>query len=235
MENNNFEQRSIPILRIIYKNLLIIIMATVLAGLLGWGYSILKDKTVYTASYSIVFRAEISSSSSSNGQNAQNTASLGKIYIPMVEGVIKSPEMGERINVELQNKSGYEQAVAYISSIGLSYADESLIFNLSYSDWSAEAAKAKLDAVYDVASRDMHEFITAKDVSFIKADNKVNISQRNNFNKNIIFGAAIGLFLSVGAVFLIYFLDNTVRDKKEFEEITGVDVIAMIEKEKKRK
>jgi capsular polysaccharide biosynthesis protein len=36
-------------------------------------------------------------------------------------------------------------------------------------------------------------------------------------------------------VFIVYVLDNTVKDKQEFEELTGLNVIAYIEKDKKKK
>ena len=51
--------------------------------------------------------------------------------------------------------------------------------------------------------------------------------------ENTLLGAAIGVALAVLIVLLKHVADNTVKDKEEFEALTGVSVISYVEKDKK--
>ena len=227
------EERAFPIFRILYKNLIFIILLTILCGLLGTGYAIMKDKTVYTASCSAVFRASISGSQSA-ANDASNTVSLGKIYIPMVEDAIKSPAFIEQANKELKEKEGFENSSVSTGSISLGFKDQSLIFSISYSDLNKDSARVKLETVVDVAKTLLADYLPAKDVSIITTSRHISITSSRNFTKYVTIAVVIGLAIGVVIAVLRYTLDSAVREKSEIEEITGISVIACIEKHDKK-
>ena len=233
MDNMVKEERAFPIFRILYKNLIFIILLTILCGLLGAGYGIMKDKTVYKASCSAVFRASISGSQSA-ASDASNTVSLGKIYIPMVEDAIKSPAFMERANEELKEKEGFENETVSTGAITLSFKEESLIFSISYSDFNESSAREKLQTVVDVAKIMLADYLPARDVSIIATSRHINVTSSRNFAKYVTIAVVIGVAIGVVLSVLRYTLDSAVRDKGEIEEMTGVSVIASIEKYDKK-
>ncbi|MBR1967898.1 MAG: hypothetical protein IKA11_00695 [Clostridia bacterium] len=235
MENNGLikstevesTERGVPFFKIIYKNLLLIIMVTVLCALIGLGYSVLKVKPIYTVSRSYILRTTVSETGSST-----NDASLGKIYIPMVESVITSPEVIAKANELYRNQTDPIKA----GSVSITYTEKSLIFTMSYSDLSKEAATNKLNVLYEISKTELPGRITATEVSLIPTSKTPNEPTVNNgFAKYIVLGAAVGLVVSVIIALILYALDNTVRDKREYEEMTGSNVIAFIDKVEEKK
>lgn len=207
-------------------------MVTVLCALIGLGYSLSQMPPTYTATRSLLLRTEIQDSGFENSQSA-NQANLAKKYLKTVEKIIKSPKLNEEINADY-NVEG--QSISS-SAIKLDYGETSLIFRISYTDVSEELAKQKLESLIKTFSQSetLKQGITADSVQFLHTQKDSEITENTSYTKVTILGAGVGLVISVIAVFLVYAFDNTVKDKKEFEELTGVNVIAYINKEKPKK
>ncbi|MBQ9734940.1 MAG: hypothetical protein IJV95_03665 [Clostridia bacterium] len=232
MANGNFgsTERNVPFFRIVSKNLLLIALITILCTLIGVMYGLLFVNPQYTASHSIILRTTVADTS--GGNNTTNNASLGKIYIPMVEEHINSPKFISTAN-EIYKTEYNGTGKVTASGISIEYNEDSLIFVMSYTDVSEKVATDKLQAVYEAASEELADYIKAENVSLIRTNNNPAVSVNDGFMKTIIFGALIGVVLSVIVVIVKYVLDNTIHDKQEFEELTGVSVIAYIDKAKK--
>lgn len=229
MTNNDSDNITImPFLKLLYRKLVLVILVTVLLALMGLGYAIYKVKPVYTVSRSFILCMSLSDS-----QSESTNASLGKIYMPQIESVIKSPSVMQEANELYKERYGDAGGTVSASSIKISYGNDSLIFSFSYSDYDSKVAEQKLGTVYDVVQSSLKENIRADVVKIVSTNNKVSESVNSGRTKYVVSGALIGAVLSVFIVFVIYVLDNTVKDKKEFEELTGVSVVAYIDKSKK--
>ena len=226
MENKVVAERSVPFFKIIYKNLLLIIIITALLTVGGTVYSLLKEKPVYTVTRSILFRANVAVEHTTGG-GVTNDASLGKIYISQVEGIITSPQIVKKASYNYDQSSNSIRAGA----IRINYKTGSLIFTMSYVDKSAELATAKLQALYETSKAEIANYIEADSVSLISTEDVPSVSVSNGTVRNIIVCFVGGVALGVVVALLRFALDNTVKDKAEFEETTGVSVIAKIEKE----
>lgn len=226
-------ERSIPVFKILCKNLLLIVMITVLCALIGLGYSVMRVKPTYTATRSVILRTTMNDT---GANNITNGGSLAKLYLSNVAKIIKSPEIVNEVN-EAYASSATEGEKVKIGEISVNYGEQSLIFSISYTDRSPELAQEKLDVLIETvsASSKLQEGVPAKDVELIHTQRQSTVTKSTSYVKFTAIGAIAGLVIAVAAVFLIYVLDNTVRDKAEFEELTGVDVIAYINKEKPKK
>lgn len=253
MENNNVrEQRGIPFFKLIYKNLLLIVLITVLATLLGLGYGVISVKPTYTVDRSVILYTEINTNGSSS--NNSNNLQVGKLYVSQVEYYITSSEYVSRANEILKEKYksnptkykdvkfNADKNPIRTGAIKVSYNEQSVIFKIAYKDADKYVAAEKLDAIYQAANEKLTSSMNAMNVKLIDTDDidmqtykGLGLSVDNGFAKCIIFGALIGLGVAIIIVLLKYALDNTVRDKAEIEEMTGVNVIAYIQKEKNKK
>jgi capsular polysaccharide biosynthesis protein len=65
----------------------------------------------------------------------------------------------------------------------------------------------------------------------VKDTNGVSLTTEGSLVKSVIIFVIIGFVLSALIIYLKTLLDNTVRDKEEFETLTGVSVIAYIDKQ----
>ena len=233
-ENTVAEERdsSIPFFKILLKNGVLIVLVTVLCALIGLGYGVIKVKPTYTASRSVIFRTDMNDTAS-NINVITNQASLAKIYLPVISSVIKSPAIIEKAN-EVYNAQEEKQTKVTSAGVGVSYKENSLIFTMSYTDKDETLSKEKLEAVISAAQTELGKYVQASDVTLIDVQNDSNCSINYAYGRYVGIGAGVGLIGIVLIVLLIYVLDNTVKNKQEFEELTGLNVIAYIEKDKRK-
>ncbi|MBO5067264.1 MAG: hypothetical protein J6C62_02535 [Clostridia bacterium] len=233
MENNN--QKTFPFFKVLYKNIVLIILITVLCALLSFGYSLLNKKTSVTVSQSVILRTAVSSS---QGESQSTNASHGKIYINEIRDIITNPKAIEKINAYYIDVFGEDAGKISAGAIGVSSKENSLIFNISYTDKDEKVAFDKLTAIYTVANEQLiQEDIQAESAELILTDGTgkiFSVVTTSDTSKNIILGAIVGIVISVAIAFILYVLDNTVKDKDEFEELTGVSILAYLEKNNKK-
>lgn len=218
-------------IKILYRNMVLIILITVLCGLCGVLYSILNVKPVYTASRSVILRTSVDVKG--DEATASNDATLAKIYLPDVEKALKAPNVISYAT----DKYGVKGDGLSSGSVSVRYGSDSLIFSISYTDLDEEKAEAKLEALIDAGAEKLKELIEAEEVTLINVQREADVTVSSAFNKYIVFGILIGIVVSLGLVLIRYALDNTVKSKSEYEYVTGVSVIAVIDKvdEKKSK
>ena len=125
MENNLVEtEKSIPLARLIYKNLVLIIMIVVLTSLIGFAYAIINVKPTYTVNRSFILRT------TQSGASENNQAALGKLFISNIKDLLALPEyISEANEVYAEKQNG--QTKIKSSALSVNYNDESLIFTIS--------------------------------------------------------------------------------------------------------
>jgi capsular polysaccharide biosynthesis protein len=157
-----------------------------------------------------------------------SNATLAKLYLPDVAKIIESPAVVNYADDTYDGEGGISA-----SSINVDYGENSMIFTVSYSDLSSEAAAEKLITLITCASEALSSgAVEAKDVSLISTQNEIDISVNEGFMKYVLLGTAAGIVLSILLAILIYALDTTIVDREEFEEITDVPVLSYIAKVK---
>ena len=227
----NVQEKTIPIFKLLYKNLLLIILITVLSALLSLGYCVLSVKPTYTASRSVILRTTMNKEDGINAANVlSNQAALAKLYLPNIAKLIKSPDVVTEVNKQYDN--GKEKISR--GAIGVRYGEQSLIFTISYTDKNSKLAEEKLNAVINTfaVSDQFQDCVQADDAQLIHTQKECTVAKSTSYVKYTIIGTIAGIIIAVAISVLAYMLDNTIRDKKELEEITGVYLLSYIDKEK---
>ncbi len=225
---SNYEAYSASaIFSAILKKWILIVLVTILCALLGLGYSAIFIRPTYTASRSVILRLSVGDL---KANTVTTNVSLAKIYLPTVKGFVSSPAVIAKAN-EIYDGEGSIS----IGSISVPDGDsdsDSLIFSISYTDMDMESAEKKLDTIIEsvmIVDEEKH-VIETEDFSLIPTQRNCTFSVNNKFTSYIFLGAGAGLVISVLVVLILYFMDNTVVSKEEFEETMGVDVLANIKK-----
>lgn len=223
-ENTNFQERTFPIFSILYKNLLIIILSAILFALIGFGYSALRVVPTYKASRSVILRTTMV------GSTSATEGALAKKYLPTVARLIKSPVVLDEFNNAYENSNER----IYKGAIDIIYGEKSLIFTITYTDRTPELAKEKLDVIIKVFSNsdNFKDNVKAEEASIISTQKGCSIQKNTYYTKYTIVGALGGVAISIIAILIVCIMDNTIKSKEEIEEVTGVDLLANINKEK---
>ena len=217
---------------LLYRKLWILILATVLGAMMGLGANYIIAKPTYTATETVLLVATLDDNAG-NSSSAQTNATLAEIFLPETAMLIRSPFYIQKANEKLQTIDTTDYGTVRAGAIGVNVSD-TLIFKISYTDASPEAALAKLRAVITTAEEYLSSSeygIHATEVVLKTTQNPgTNVVTKNSeLAKFMIIGAAIGLILSAAIVLFINALDNTVKSKEDLEDLTGISVIAYIE------
>ena len=218
--NDSSELKIIPLLYLLYRKLAVIILVTLLFTCAGLGYSLIRNKTTYTASKPVMFVTNITT----NNMSAYNDVAISKVYLPDVAEMIKTPTF-----IEQANKIYESDTKILAERVSIKYSEDSLIFTLSYTDTTSVGAEAKLEAIIASAKLNLDQYIQASEVNLKPVQNRADRKTNNRHVEFAIYGFMIGLVVSCAGVLVAYALDNTVKDKREIEEITGANLIAYID------
>ena len=124
-----------------------------------------------------------------------------------------------------------------VSSSLLTHGDdteESYIIVISVDNLDPVTAKEMVRIfafAIDQEGRDYFEGIDTYIYELIKDTDGVSVSTSDSLIKNVVIFIVLGVVLAGMIVYLKALLDNTVKDKEEIESLTGVSVIAYIEKQ----
>lgn len=231
---NNVQKSSTPFLRILKARLVWIILISVVFVLAGYCYGKFIAKPVYTASCDVIVKLRYVDSLTGDNDhsvansNKLNDFSLAQRMMPTIVDIVESPNV-----ISLAKTRNGDEGINR-GSFNASYDKDSLIFNISYTDYDPELAKGRLEdvfatfKVYIPESEDIKEIIIASDIEFVKTQNNINVAVSDNSKKAALISGAAGVVFSTVLFVLIYLFDNKVKTVKELEEITGVDVLATI-------
>lgn len=218
------KEKITPLWKVLYNNLLLIVIATVVCALIGLAMNFVFSKPIYVAKQTVILRMEIKENSSS--QNSDN-ATLAQIYLEDVSNIITNSSDLEKIaNDSYGNASEISR-----SNIKVEIGEKSMIFSISYSDLDAKLAEEKLQHVIEAAKvvLDYDNALEAENISLVPTDSIKTITTTKT-TTYVIVGAAVGLVLAVLFAILAHMFDNTVKDIDEFEALTETSVLSHVEK-----
>ena len=218
------KEKITPLWKVLYNNLLLIVIATVVCALIGLAMNFVFSKPVYVAKQTVILRMEIKENSSS--QNSDN-ATLAQTYLEDVSNIITNSSDLEKI----ANESYGDASRISRSNIKVEIGEKSMIFSISYSDLDAKLAEEKLLHVIEAAKvvLDYDNALEAENISLVPTDSIKTIPTTKT-TTYVIVGAAVGLVLAVLFAILAHMFDNTVKDIDEFEALTETSVLSHVEK-----
>lgn len=105
------------------------------------------------------------------------------------------------------------------------------ILEIKYINENKALAKDAIDLIANEFIQSSTELIPNADVKIIEKVKMPKSPVSPNKKMNIAIGFLLGLMISVGLSFLLYFMDNTLKTKEELEQILGLPVIGTIPNE----
>lgn len=225
MEEKFITENGFPFFRIIYKNLVLIVIITVLCGIVGSTLGVLFSKPVYTKKCDIMLRVNVGYGS----VNVSNNTSIAKDYLPTVAGIIKSPatiELAKEIEGEDKVDNGIKR-----SNLSVNYSEDSLIFTISYSDATPELAESRLKKVVAATNVMLNEdnLIAVRSIELIELQSNYSETVSDRLSYYILISWIAGVIVSFGVVIMKFLLDNKIKTTVELEHLTDLEVLACID------
>ncbi|MEO2205069.1 Wzz/FepE/Etk N-terminal domain-containing protein [Paenibacillus pabuli] len=120
-------------------------------------------------------------------------------------------------------------------NISVTTANESQVMSLTATGLSSEKAAKTVNAVAKVFESQIPVIMKVDNVTILSEAKPTESSRPINVNPivNILISFLVGLLLAVGFVFLLEYLDDTLKSEDELEKELGIPALAVISKIKK--
>ncbi len=201
-----------------------IIIAVALAVVLGNIYTIFTRVPLFRSSTSLVLVSE------NGGENrTYNTSEqqLNKNLVGTYSEIIKSKMIMNEVisNLDLKYTATDLQSQVSVSSV----ANTELI-RISVSDADPKLAAAIADETANVFVKEVNKFYKLNNVTVLdKAEISESAYNVNYIKDNIIY-ILVGLVISCGVIFVVFYFDTTIKTSEEIEKKLGLTIIGIVPK-----
>ncbi|WP_341201682.1 YveK family protein [Planomicrobium okeanokoites] len=207
----------------IRKRLGLIALLTILAITIAGVISFLVLTPVYQTSTEILVNQSPAETGQLTNQNIQTDLQLINTY----SGIIKSPAILDQVVEEMNLDMTTDQLT---SKITVSNADQSQIVNITVQDEDPAMAVEIANTTASVFENDIQELMNVDNVTILSpAVLKENPSPvAPNPMLNMAIAGVVGLMLGVGIAFLLEYLDTSMKDQQDIEDVLGLPLLGVI-------
>ena len=204
-----------------------IIIATLVCCLIGGIYTKFLTIPMYKSSTTVI----LGSNQEGTGIT-QSDISINNNLVSTYTEIIKSRRVLEQVQKELNESYTYKELA---SEISVSSINNTQIIKITVEDNNALNAKIIANLVAKVFTIEVPELYNLDNVHIldvaIEEDEPYNI----NVAKSSIIGGLLGLVLSSGIFFVIYYFDRTAKSVEQVEEVLQMPILGSVEETKNLK
>ena len=221
-------------MRLLWRNVILIAVITILATACGVGYA-MSIKPTYTATRALIVKASNANTMTGEGSD-YNDITVATKELPTVAAFFKmSLVISEAVDIYENDGNG---GMIASGAITVNYDTNTRFLTVSYTDSEPEFAKEKINAIIKAGKNVIEERNvdgTSKyfnvSIELMSADgNQAKIVRNLSRTTYVVLAFMLGLVLSIAIVLIKYFMDDTIKTKEELESITGVKMLAYLEK-----
>lgn len=210
-----------------WRKLPIVLFATSIIFALGIGYTTFLKTPLYSGNTTLILVKSNNGYEQGSSTQTQNDILLNQKLVSTYSEIIKSRRVLNQVVDELKLEYSSNELS---NNITVSSISDTEIIKISVSDESNKKAAQIANTIANVFKEEIMEIYNLENVSIIdKAevqDNPYNIQ----IMKEAIIYFAIGLVISSGVMFVIYYFDTSVKSSEEIESKLGIPVIGNVPK-----
>ena len=206
------------------SKILWILIAIIAIVIIGNVYTIITRVPMYQSNTTIVLVGE------SKKEYSQSDSQLNQNLIGTYSEIIKSRKVLSKVIDNLKLKMSVEELSSHITT---SSVEETEIIQITVENEKAKDAKKITDEVADVFSEEIQDIYNLENVAIIDKAEEAKSPFNVNYVKDNIIYLMIGVVLSFGVVFVMYYFDTSIKSSEIVEEKLGLTVIGVVPKEEK--
>lgn len=204
------------------SKILWIVIAIVAILIVGNVYTVITRVPMYESDTTIVLSGNKDSYSSTDSQINQN-------LIGTYREIIKSRRVLSQVIKNLKLKMSVDELSNNITATSV---EDTEIIKITVANEKAKDAQRITDEVAKVFSKEVQDIYNLENVTIIDKADLANKPYNINYVKDNIIYLVIGIVLSFGVVFVMYYFDTSIKSSETIEEKFGLTVIGVVPEEK---
>ena len=213
----------------IFKKKVWVILCCILGLIAGVVYTKFFVTPMYS-SYSTVVLSKptdtsvISSTTTGEGIT-QNDITLNSKLVATYSEIMKSRAVASEVKEKLGLDISEE---ALMSNISVTAKDDTEMLKIQVSNEDPVVAANVANSLSEVFSSKVKEIYNIENVTVIDTAIPSSLPYNVSYAKNAAIFGMVGLVLSCGVLFVIFYFDTTIKSKSEVEDLLGLEVLAVI-------
>ena len=213
----------------IKARVVLILFILLFVVVLGSTYSLFFKTPKYRSATTLVL---VSDNGEASTQTTQTDVNLNKSLVPTYSEIIKTDAVMKQVIKNL----ALDYTPAYLkSNVTVSTVNNTEIIKVVVTDPDKSLAADIANEIVKVFSNQIKSIYKLQNVSQIDVAAEAGSPYNINIVKDLVIYILIGLVLSFGLVFVIFYFDTTVKSSEEIENKLGLPVMGVIPKVKKDK
>lgn len=206
------------------SRLLWMLLAIVVIVIIGNVYTILTRVPMYQSNTTIVLVGE------SKKEYSQTDSQLNQNLIGTYSEIITSRKVLQQVIDNLKLKMTVDELSQNITT---SSVEDTEIIRITVNNEKKKMAVKIADEVASVFSEEIQDIYNLENVAIIDKAEVAKEPYNINYVKDNVIYLMIGVVLSFGVVFVMYYFDTTIKSSETVEEKLGLTVIGIVPKESK--
>jgi len=206
------------------KKIPIIIIITIFAVIAGFVYTMVIQEPLYHGTTTIIL-VQGGENSSENASQYYNEVTLNQKLVSTYSQIIKSRRVLDQVIKELDLKTSTSKLA---SNITVSAVNDTSIIKITVSDVNNEQAAIIANEIAYIFKKEVSQIYNLENISII---DKAIVEERPyniHIKRQLAIAGLIGFVLSCGIIFVLYYFDNTIKNKKEIETKLNLPVLGEI-------
>lgn len=210
------------LLRYIVSKIYVVFLVLLAVFSAGEIYSIYLKTPMYNSTTKLVLTQ---SEASSNAAVTTNDVTLSNNLVKTYSEIIKSRDVLSKVAENLKLNLSSDQLADKIS---VSSVSNTQLITVTVSDESAEQAQKIANEVAKVFKAEIVNLYKIDNVQIVDKAQLAGAPYNINTMKSALQYLAAGLALGIGAVLVMFYLDNTIKNSQIVEEKAGLVVLGVV-------
>lgn len=218
--NDEVEIDLSELFKVLKRNILMIIVVSLLCALVGLFTSVFLIDKKYSSEATIYITPKVTEQGTIDYNSIQTNSQMVNNYMEILKG--------ETILAKVAKQVGLESFEQVQSSLTISNPENTQLISISSKTTNPELSQQIVSLTISTFTDDMMDILNLNNVTTIN-EAKVNSTPVSpSKSKFTILGFGVGLVISCGYVCITYLFDKRLRTRDEAENFLGIPVLATV-------
>jgi capsular polysaccharide biosynthesis protein len=219
-QDTELEIDLLELFRVLLSKIWIIVLSGITLGLVVIAATILFVTPQYESTTKM-YVLNKQDSSTLTSSDLQSSLSLTKDYAVLIKSRTVTESVITQLNLDMTSKE-------LLSKISVSSETDTRVLTITVTDEDPYEACQIANAVRDVAANHIKNVMDIDAVNVVETANIPQEKSSPSLAKNGILGGALGLFLAIAIVLIVYLSNDTVKTQEDVEKYLGLSVLGTI-------